>query len=77
MPLLLNSALLPHLKDAEDLWERRLLFSAALQTPGKRRQLAIPLQQQQSKMKNRRSLTKKIKLSEYYCSKTASSEVVS
>lgn len=61
VPLLLGSAPLPHVSGAEDLWERSWLVSAALQTPEQRRELAIPLQQQQSKMKDRRSLTKKIK----------------
>lgn len=49
VPLTLISALLPHLTDAENLWERRLLFSAVLQAPGEQRELAIPLQQQHTK----------------------------
>lgn len=38
---------LPHVSGAEDLWERRSLFIAALQTAEKQRDLAVPLQQQQ------------------------------
>jgi len=51
---------LPHGSGAEDLWERSLLFSAGLQTPEERRELAIPHQQLQSKVKDGSSFTKKL-----------------